>query len=170
MNFVMQSFTPNKKLLSWVTKMQCLIWAGHGGVLGTFCCVLLTVNCSSVQAIKTVQKFGREKSECTFHPPTLPHWEDPSDYSGLHCIAVLDEDPGARHGKTLASSGDIRRIFPFPVILLFTAVLMPWFKPLIECLGALQHLLNKEGTITQFLFIHSHLGSYTRISWGIISF
>lgn len=92
--------------------MQCVIWACHRGVLGTFCCVLLTVNCSSVQAIKTVHKFSREKSECTFCPLMLPHWADTAHYSGLHCMVVLDEDPGARSGKTLASSGDVRRIFP----------------------------------------------------------
>lgn len=92
--------------------MQWVIWAGHRGVLGTFCCVLLTVNCSSVQAIKTVHKFGREQSEWTFRPLTLPHWADTADYSGLHCIVGLDEDLGIHPGKTLASSGDVRRISP----------------------------------------------------------
>ena len=170
MHSVLQCFTPNNNLLSWVTKMQRLIWAGHRGLLGTFRCVLLAVNCSSVQAIKTVHKFSREKSECTFHPLTLPHWEDTADYSGLHCIVVLDGTQGLILARPWLHQEMSEEFFPFPVILLFTAVLMPSFQSLIGCLGALQHLLNEDGTITQFLSIQSHLGSYRRISRGIISF
>lgn len=108
-----QNFIPNEKLLNWV-RIKCNVWSGlvieafwgHFVVFSS----LWTVQVSRPSRLYI--NLAEKRVECTFCPLMLPHWADTAHYSGLHCMVVLDEDPGARSGKTLASSGDVRIIFP----------------------------------------------------------